>query len=594
MRYTDDIIEEVRSRNNIVDVVGEYVRLQKKGSSYFGLCPFHNEKSPSFSVSPGKQMFYCFGCGVGGNVYTFLMEYENATFPEALEKLADRAGMELPKQEYSREAKEEADQRSALLAINKAAAGFYYYQLRQEQGQKALAYLENRQLSAETMKRFGLGYAGRYSSDLYRYLKSKKFSDELLKKSGLFNIDEKHGMTDKFWNRVIFPIMDVNNRVIGFGGRVMGDAKPKYLNSPETMIFDKSRMLYGLNLARSSRRKNMIICEGYMDVISLHQAGFNNAVASLGTALTSQQCSLLKRFTNEVLIIYDSDAAGIKAALRAIPLLKEAGLSTKVIDLSPHKDPDEFIKAEGAEAFEARLEKGMNGFLFEIGRLMLEYDMNDPQGKTDFFHEIARRLCRFSDEMERSNYMEAIARRYRIDLNMLKKQVNQLALKGVGITKKPEEEKDPAKKKDLKRPKHMAQRLMLTWLCSYPSIYGEVRKHIGLSDFTDPLCQRIATLLFKQYEEGRHDPAGILDHFEDLEEQKGAAGVLHATLQLDSDEDRSQALFDVICRMKEDSLKYKTANMPPGDNEAFMSLLKEKKELEELKKNKGKTISFKA
>ncbi len=594
MRYSDDIIEEVRSRNNIVDVVSEYVRLQKKGSSYFGLCPFHNEKSPSFSVSPGKQMFYCFGCGVGGNVFTFLMEYENASFPEVLEKLADRAGIQLPKQEYSREEKQEADKKSALLAINKAAAQYYYYQLRTERGQQAMVYLKGRQLSEDTMKKFGLGYAGRYSSDLYRYLKSKNFSDELLKISGLFNVDEKHGMTDKFWNRVIFPIMDVNNRVIGFGGRVMGDAKPKYLNSPETMIFDKSRNLYGLNIARSSRKKNMIICEGYMDVISMHQAGFTNAVASLGTALTSQQCSLLKRFTNEVLVIYDSDGAGVKAALRAIPLLKDAGLSTKVINLAPYKDPDEFIKAEGAEAFARRLEQGTNGFLFEIDKLQLEFDLKDPQGKTDFFHEIARRLCRFTDEMERNNYLETICSRYRIEPQMMKKLVNQLALKGVGITPRAEDATPVKQKQKIKvSGSDMAQRLMLTWLTTYPSIYEGIRKVITLTDFTNPLYHRIAELLFSQMDKGKPEPAAILDRFQDVEEQKEVAAVLHAQLKLESQEDRQQALIDVMFRMKEDSLKKRTSELAQNDSEGFMKLLKEKKDLEELRTRKQKLhISF--
>ena len=328
MRYSEDLIEEIRMKNDIVDVISGYVKLQRKGSSYFGLCPFHNEKSPSFSVSPAKQMYYCFGCGAGGNVFTFLMEYENFTFVEALRALAERAGVELPQLEYSKEAKEQADLKATLLEVNKLAAKYYYYQLRREGGAAAMAYLKGRKLSESTMNQFGLGYSDKFSDDLYRYLKSKNYSDEILRQSGLFNVDERRGMYDKFWNRVIFPIMDVNHRVIGFGGRVMGDGKPKYLNSPETKIFDKSRNLYGLNLARTSRKKNLIICEGYMDVIAMHQAGFNNAVASLGTALTSQQASLLKRYTDEVLIIYDSDEAGTKAALRAIPMLKTAGLSS--------------------------------------------------------------------------------------------------------------------------------------------------------------------------------------------------------------------------------------------------------------------------
>ena len=287
MYYSEDLVEEVRSRNDIVDVISGYVKLQKKGSSYFGLCPFHNEKSPSFSVSPSKQMYYCFGCGAGGNVFTFIMEYENYSFPEALKLLADRVGVALPEEEQNEEMKRQQNIRTQILEVNKMAAKYYYYQLRSENGAQAMKYLKDRTLSDETIHRFGLGYSNKYSDDLYKYMKSKGISDELLAQSGLMNVDEKRGMYDKFWNRVIFPIMDVNGRVIGFGGRVMGDGKPKYLNSPETKVFDKSRNLYGLNVARTARKRNILVCEGYMDVISMHQAGFTNAVASLGTALTS-------------------------------------------------------------------------------------------------------------------------------------------------------------------------------------------------------------------------------------------------------------------------------------------------------------------
>ena len=302
MFYPEELIEEIREKNDIVDVIGAHVKLQRKGSSYFGLCPFHNEKSPSFSVSPDKQMYYCFGCGAGGNVYTFMMEYENFSFQEAVKALADRAGVALPEREYSEEEKKAADIRSRILELNKMAANYFYYQLRTENGKQAMEYLKGRQLSDETIKGFALGFANKYSNDLYRYLKNKGVSDELLRESGLMNVDEKHGMYDKFWNRVMFPIQDVNGRVIGFGGRVMGDGKPKYLNSPETKVFDKSRNLYGLHIARTTRKKYLLVCEGYMDVISMHQAGFKNAVASLGTALTSQHAALLKRYTNEVVL----------------------------------------------------------------------------------------------------------------------------------------------------------------------------------------------------------------------------------------------------------------------------------------------------
>ena len=379
------------------------MRLQKKGSTYFGLCPFHNEKTGSFSVSPNKQMYYCFGCGAGGNVFTFLMQYENYTFTEAMQVLADRAGIELPKQEMTGAQKREADKRTKLREINKEAAKYFYKLLRSPRGEKAYAYFRKRELSDETMRKFGLGYSDQYSDDLYRYLRHMGYDDALLKESGLVSIDEVRGGHDKFWNRAMFPIMDVHNRVIGFGGRVMGEGEPKYLNSPETKIFDKSRNLYGLNIARTTRKPQLLLCEGYMDVIALHQAGFDNAVASLGTSLTSGHASLLKRYTKEVYLTYDSDGAGVKAALRAIPILKEVGIITKVINMQPYKDPDEFIKALGAEEYQKRIDQAENSFLFEIRMLEQNYDMNDPESKTAFYNETARRLLAFPEELERNN-----------------------------------------------------------------------------------------------------------------------------------------------------------------------------------------------
>ena len=402
--YSDDIVEEVRSRNDIVDVISQYVRLQKKGSTYFGLCPFHNEKTGSFAVSPNKQMYYCFGCGAGGNVFTFLMEYENFTFGEAMESLAERVGVELPKREYTSAQRQEADKRARLLEINKEAARYFYSLLRSERGAHALSYFKKRNLTEETMQRFGLGYSDQYSDDLYRYLRKKGYEDEILKESGLVTIDERRGGYDKFWNRAMFPIMDVNNRVIGFGGRVMGDGKPKYLNSPETMIFDKRRNLYGLNIARSTKKDQLLLCEGYMDVIALHQAGFDNAVASLGTALTSGHANLLKRYTKNVYLTYDSDGAGVKAALRAIPILKEVGINTKVINMQPYKDPDEFISALGAEEYQKRIDQAENSFLFEIRMLERNYEMNDPAGKSAFFKEVAQKWSvTFTSRQSRTN-----------------------------------------------------------------------------------------------------------------------------------------------------------------------------------------------
>lgn len=585
MRYSDDIIEEVRTRNDIVDVISGYVKLQRKGSSYFGLCPFHNEKSPSFSVSPGKQMYYCFGCGAGGNVYTFLMEYENYSFQEAVKVLAGRAGVKLPEIEYSKEAKELADRRALLLEINKQAAKYFYCKLRTPGGADAMAYLKRRGLSDETIRMFGLGYSDKYNNDLYQFLKKKGYSDELLKDSGLFNVDERHGMYDKFWNRVIYPIMDVNNRVIGFGGRVMGDAKPKYLNSPETKIFDKSRNLYGLNSARTSRRRNLIICEGYMDVISMHQAGFTNAVASLGTALTSQQAGLLKRYTDEVLIIYDSDEAGVRAALRAIPMLRSVGLATKVVNLRPHKDPDEFIQKEGMEAFEERLERAENSFLFEVRILQGNCDLTDPQGRTDFFHEVAGRLLKFEDEIERNSYLEAVARLYHIQADMLEKLVNKLALKGVGLAEQPKP-KIPAKQRQEKESGiDKAQKLMLTWMTSYPEILKGLENYLKPEDFTTPLYREVAEMVEEQFRAGEVNPARIINHFEDSEQQTAVAALFHTQISLETEEERKKALKDVLCNMKDSSITYRLSRLEPTDLTGLQHLMEEKKKLERLRES---------
>ena len=592
MRYSDDIIEEVRMKNDIVDVVSQYVKLNKRGSTYFGLCPFHNEKTPSFSVTPAKQMYYCFGCGAGGNVFNFVMEYENYTFGEALKHLADRAGVQLPKIEYSGEAKKKAERRAALLEINKLAAGYFYYQLRRESGRQAHEYLTGRGLSEETIRKFGLGYSDKYSDDLYRYLKKAGYEDDLLKDSGLVTIDERRGGRDKFWNRAMFPIMDANSRVIGFGGRVMGDGKPKYLNSPETKIFDKSRNLYGLHLARSSRRKNLIICEGYMDVISMHQAGFNNAVASLGTALTSLQAGLMKRYTDEVLVIYDSDEAGVKAALRAIPMLKGVGLTTRVVNLRPYKDPDEFIQHEGCEAFEKRLEEAENSVLYEIRMKERDFDLADPQGKSDFLHEAVRRLVAIEDEIERNSYLEAVAGKYGIAVEVLRKQVGQMALSGAGRTERVKPRNTAANKKEKEGGVEKAQKLMLTWMTSYPALIGKLEKYITPADFTTPLYHQIAEMIVLQYHEGGVNPAKLLNQFVDSEEQKEVAGLFNARIPLETEEEKRRALHDVICNMKENSIAYQSAHMNVTDMAALQKLMADKKSLERWKAGELPDFAF--
>ncbi|MDO5574150.1 MAG: DNA primase [bacterium] len=583
MYYPDDLVEEIRARNDIVDVISGYVRLQKKGSNYFGLCPFHNEKSPSFSVSPGKQMYYCFGCGAGGNVITFIMEYENYTFAEALKFLADRAGIALPEIEYSAEARKQDDLKARILEVNKEAAKFYYYGLKSDQGAAGHQYLTGRGLSEETIKKFGLGYAVTGRDHMYRYLKGKGFSDDLLRQCGLFNIDERHGMTDKFWNRVIFPIMDVNHRVIGFGGRVMGDGTPKYLNSPETPVFDKGRNLYGLNHARTSRKKNMIICEGYMDVIALHQAGFGQAVASLGTAFTSGQANLLRRYTEEVLLTYDSDGAGVKAALRAIPILKEAGLTAKVINMRPYKDPDEFIKNMGAEAFEERIANAENSFYYEIRTLENDYDLKDPESKTKFCAEIAKKLLRFEDELERENYIEAIADKYNLGFENMRKLVVKYAAKDVltPITARPKS--GIQSKRDPNEGIRKAERLLITWLTEEPKVYQIIKHLITPKDFTEEIYRQVTDLLFAQLQEGAVNPAKIVSCFTNEDEQREVAALFNTKLEeLESQAEQEKALKDIIIKVKKNSIEQKRDDGQPEDIDVLARIIADKKAIEEL------------
>ena len=557
MRYPEEVIEEVRMRNDIVDVISGYVKLQRKGSNYFGLCPFHNEKSPSFSVSPGKQMYYCFGCGAGGNVITFIMEYENYSFTEALNLLAERAGVALPKQEYSPEARAQEDLKKNLLEINKLAANYFYYQLK-----AGYDYLKNRQLTDDTIRHFGLGFANKTSDDLYRFLKDKGYPDSLLKETGLVTIEER-GAHDKFWNRVMFPILDVNNRVIGFGGRVMGDGTPKYLNSPETRLFDKSRNLFGLNYARTSREKYMLICEGYMDVIAMHQAGFTNSVASLGTAFTSQHASLLKRYTDQVVLTYDSDGAGVKAALRAIPILKDVGMSVKVLNMRPYKDPDEFIKNLGADAFRQRIEEAKNSFLFEIDVLKGQYDMEDPEQKTRFYQETARKLLEFPEALERDNYIQAVSREHFIPYEDLKRLVNQLGSRlGSGPAaagRRDYEEKSQAKrspKKDKDEGNRQSQRLLLTWLIENPGLFDRIQGIITADDFVEPLYHQVAQMVFQGHEENALNPAGILNHFINDEEQyREVAALFNASLKESlSNEEQKKAFSETVMKVKKNSL----------------------------------------
>lgn len=578
LRIPEDVIEEVRSRNNIVDVISSYVKLQKKGGSYMGLCPFHNEKSGSFAVSPNKQMFHCFGCHEGGNVFSFLMKYENITFLEAVKILADRAGIKLPEIEMSEEDRRQNDLKSMIYEANTEAAKFYHYLLSTPEGENARAYFAKRELQDKTIISFGLGVSSMRRDSLYRYLKSKNYKDNILKETGLFVYDEK-GVHDRFRNRAMFPIINTSGKVIGFGGRVMGEGEPKYLNSPETVAFDKGRNLYGLNVAKSSRKNNIIICEGYMDVISMHQAGFTQAVASLGTALTSGQAMLIKRYVQDVLICYDSDGAGVKAAIRAISIFRDAGLRTKVINMQPYKDADEFIKAEGAEAFAERINNAENSFLFEVRKTAEKYNLNDPDEKTSFYNEIARKLTEFEDELVRNNYLEVFTSQYNIPIDAMRKKISQYAATTYNQEVKAEEKRKPSVKDDgLKK----AQRMILTRISDEPYIYDRIKKHISASDFTEDIYKRVAQIMFEQLDNGKFNAATILNYFDGDENHNEVAEILNTNF-IDEDaslSDKEKSITEAVLMIKKNSLEVRGRNAT--DISEIQAIFNEQRELASL------------
>ena len=589
MFYSDELIEEVRSRSDIVDVIGSYVNLKHKGNSYSACCPFHHEKTPSFHVSREKQMYHCFGCGVGGNVFTFLMEHENMTFPEAVEELAGKAGVALPERSMSKDEQKRADERTKIKEMNKIAAGYFHYLLKTDHGTAALAYLTNRGLTDETITKFGLGYSDKFSDDLYKYLKSKGYKDEEMLKAGLIKVDEKYGPSDRFWNRVMYPIIDPNNRVIGFGGRVMGEGTPKYINSQDTPVFDKSRNLYGLNLAKKSKRKGIIFCEGYMDVISMHQAGFDNAVASLGTALTVGQVNLIKRYTDRVYLAYDSDEAGTKAALRALQIMREFDMPARVISLKPYKDPDELIQNDGKEAFEKRIEEAVSGIMFEIDILEHNYNQNDPQERTEFQKEAAKCLSKIMDPLERDNYIKSVSEKYNIDSKTLKETVTAYGATGAGkvdtsIFRPPERRGSPEEEKEKQQLK--TERVLITWLINDNELIPVIKEILTPEDFTDTVYNGVVRLIYEQYDaKGKVEPAVIMNHFESKEEHEKVSSIMQQDfgVEIMSDE-KSGAITDLVKRIKRKSIQKKIDSAGSGFN-LIKELMVEKKSIEKIKIN---------
>ena len=401
MRFDDSFLNDLTARNDIADVVGSYVNLSKKsGSNLFGLCPFHNEKTPSFSVSTDKQIYHCFGCGKGGGVINFVMEIEGVSFPEAVEMLAKRAGMELPQQDVD----DESRRRARLYQLNRDAARFFYERLVSSEGIKGQEYVERRKISASTATRFGLGYAPDSWYALLNEMHSKGYTDKELVDADLIRPGKKGGFYDTFRNRLMFPVIDIRGNVIGFSGRILGDGEPKYLNSKETAVFSKGNNLFGLNLAKKSKSGYIILVEGNIDVVSLHQAGFDSAVASLGTSLTPDQARLISRYTNKVIISYDNDGAGKKASQRAIDILGKLDIKVNILQMNGAKDPDEYIKVNGADAFNNLILRSEDQQDFRLNEILKKFDLNDDAQKVTYLKEASRLIATFPSQLEREVY----------------------------------------------------------------------------------------------------------------------------------------------------------------------------------------------
>ena len=582
MFYSDDIVEEVRSRNDIVDVISEYAGLKKAGNSYKCCCPFHSEKTPSFTVSREKQMYHCFGCGAGGNVYTFIMKYENFTFPEAIDFLAKRAGITLPEKEMSPEDKKKYSRKQQMFDVNKSAAAYFHFLLtKTERGKLGYNYYKERGFTDETIAKFGLGYADIYRDDLYKYLKNKGFSDSIIKDAGLVDFDERNGPRDKFWNRVMVPITDINGKIIAFGGRVLGDAKPKYLNTKETDIFNKSRNLFAMNIARHSRKKGVILCEGYMDVIAMHQAGFDNAIASLGTAFTEGQANLIKRYTNDVYLAYDSDGAGRAAAMKAIQILRNLEMTQRVIDLKPYKDPDEFIKNLGTEQYEERVRNALTGRIYEINSIVENYDLNNPEEKTSFMKEASRLLAGIEDSAERQNYIDSVASRYYLNKDELKKLVSAAGLSGNAADMAAYQTRENRSRVETD-PMEDDQKYLLTMMVNEPYLFERLSDIISEDDFTVDYISDVAQCAFSEYRQtGEVNPAKILNRYEDAELQEKVSGIFTKELEFDTTPSvLEKVLTDIIIKIKSNNIDRQLKN---NTGLSSIELAKKKSEIKKLK-----------
>lgn len=512
--YPQEVIDEIRSLNNIVDVVGQYVKLKKSGSSYVGLCPFHNEKTPSFHVNAERQFYHCFGCGAGGDVFGFTMKYGNYSYPDAVRVLADRVGYIIPETEMPQEVAKRRELKQNLYEIHKIAARFYYSELMSNNGKRAVEYLDKREVTLGARRKFGLGYSPIARGALYNELKKKGFSDEIILESGLVTKRDNGQFYDKFFNRLMFPIIDVYGNIIGFGGRELGEGMPKYLNSPETPIFSKSNNLYNLNNAKNSKSREFILVEGYMDAIAIYQAGFHNVVASLGTAFNQKHSKVLKAYADSVILLFDSDSAGVNAVLKAIPVLKEAGLKVRVVQVYDSKDPDEFIKKFGAVEFGELLSKAKNHIIFQAEQYMKGYDLNNLDDKIAFSKDIAKLISDVDSPIERNAYLSEISKISQIDLEAIQSeilninngiQVPRLSTRAARLNKSAVDS---------------ARAGLVSILTGGEMYYRVISKYVKPEEFVDEFYIKTVERIYELYSQGKTvSKENVIGFFETVEEQ---------------------------------------------------------------------------
>lgn len=588
MRYPREIIEEVRLQNDIVEVISQYVPLKQKGGSYFGLCPFHNEKSPSFSVNSEKQFYYCFGCGAAGNVFGFLMEMENCDFPEALKKMAERVHMALPEPEKSAQAVVAEQLKTRLFEIHNVAGRFFYDTLQGDAGMTARTYIENRKLGINISRKFGLGYAPDGRNALFEHLKEKGYSIGDMLQSGLvIENKDKNGYHDRFRDRLMFPIFDPQGRVVGFGGRIIGKGEPKYLNSPETILFSKSRNLYGLNFAKAARKKELILVEGYMDMISLYQAGFHNVVAALGTAFNQEHARTLKKFAEDIILLYDSDEAGTNATLRAIPVLTSNGFRVRVTQVPNGKDPDDYIKENGAAAFSKLLLNAVHYISFEIACIQRKYNLTNPEHKIRFATEAADILSKLDNAIERNVYASEVSRMTGVEEEAIRSEIDKRVKKVDDAFQKEAEKRRQLNQKPSSLGRYQekglmeAQRSILFFAASGQNIYETLVVALDKEDFTEDLYYRVFRVIGTLWEDvGNVFPAELVSYFENSAEQKQVTEIFAIQLPAENKEDLQKAINEAIKLLKRTKIDKMTATATTAED--LQSLMEAKKMLASL------------